>query len=170
MHPGDSTQIVTWILVMWFVVRPLGQRWARAIDARGEIRSVDAARLETAFALLGPERVAQGLTATGHDWNDGFLAFATGGQPYGLRPGLKKGWRTNPVPSLPEDLTRAVGRVWNRQEAAFRELAEAWLEQQEGPEPTGVTDASPTHQSQIAAEPPRFRVTARESSGRARRD
>jgi hypothetical protein len=122
--------MVVWVNAMWFVVRPLGKYLARRADARAAITPVEKARLTTAFETLGPERVALGLTATGHGWGDCFLSYATGGQPYGLRPALTKGWRTNRVPGLSADVTQVVVRVWDRKEGAFRDLAGRWLERQ----------------------------------------
>ena len=37
--------------------------------------------LTTAFEALGPARVTRGLEATGHSWNDCFLAIARYGEP-----------------------------------------------------------------------------------------
>jgi hypothetical protein len=123
--------MVVWVNAMWFVVRPLGRYLARRVDARTAIRPAETERLMRAFDTLGPERVALGLTATGHGWGDCFLAYATGGQPYGLRPALRKGWRTTRAPGLSADLTQAIVRVWDRKEAAFRALAAQWLAQQQ---------------------------------------
>jgi hypothetical protein len=119
--------MLTWVLGMWFVVRPLGNYLARCADAKAAIGPIEEDRLTAAFEILGRERVAHGLTATGHGWNDCFLAFATEGEPYGLRPGLRKGWRTNPKAGLPVDMTQALVRAWDRKEGAFRALASEWL-------------------------------------------
>jgi hypothetical protein len=113
---------------MWFVVRPLGNYLARRADAKAAISPTEEDRLTAAFEILGPERVARGLAAIGHGWNDCFLAFATEGEPYGLRPGLRKGWRTNPRAGLPVDMTQALVRAWDCKEGAFRTLASEWLE------------------------------------------
>jgi hypothetical protein len=102
--------------------------------AKPTIESIEAGRLTGAFEILGPARVMQGLTATGHGWHDCFLAFATGGEPYGLRPGLRKGWRSNRVASLSVDMTKALVRAWDHQEPAFRVLANEWLAAHEVPE------------------------------------
>ena len=125
--------VVAYVLVMWLVVRPLGLYLARRADARAGIGPLEEDRLTEAFEALGPERVRQGLTATGHGWNDCFLAFATGGEPYGLRPALRHGWRTTRCPRLTSDATKQVVRTWDRKEAAFRALAAEWLEQREAP-------------------------------------
>ncbi len=39
------------------------------------------ALLTAAWEALGPERVTRGLQASGHTWNDCFLALATYGEP-----------------------------------------------------------------------------------------
>jgi hypothetical protein len=124
-------EILTWVLGMWFVVRPLGTYLARRADARAGIGPVEEECLTQAFEILGAECVARGLTATGHGWNDCFLAFATEGEPHGLRPGLRKGWRTNPRAGLPIDMTKALVRAWDRKEGAFRAFASEWLESRE---------------------------------------
>jgi hypothetical protein len=126
-------EMLTWVLGMWFVVRPLGNYLARRADAKAAIGPIEEDRLTAAFEILGPERVARGLTATGHGWNDCFLAYATEGEPYGPRPGLRKGWRTNPKAGLPVDLTKALVRAWDRKEDAFRVLASEWVETDEEP-------------------------------------
>jgi hypothetical protein len=113
---------------MWFIVRPWGRHLARRADAKVAISPVERERLVAAFETLGPERVAQGLAATGHGWGDCFLSHATAGQPFGLRPALVKGWRTNGAPGLNADMTKTIVRVWDRKEAAFRALAAQWLE------------------------------------------
>jgi hypothetical protein len=47
----------------------------------------------TAFEALGIERVTRGLEATGHSWNDCFLAVAISGEPGELTRQLEKRWR-----------------------------------------------------------------------------
>jgi hypothetical protein len=129
-------EMLVWVIAMWVVVRPLGRYLARRVDAKAAISPLEKDCLMAAFDILGPERVARGLSATGHGWGDCFLSHATSGQPYGLRPALAKGWRTNRAPGLSADLTQAVVRVWDRKEAGFRALATRWLERQQGrPEP-----------------------------------
>ena len=125
--------MILWVGAMWFVVRPLGRYLARVGDPQAAIGPAEAERLMRAFDTLGPERVALGLTATGHGWGDCFLSYATGGQPYGLRPTLKSGWRTSRAPGLTPDTTQAVVRVWDREEAVFRALAAQWLEGRHAP-------------------------------------
>lgn len=122
--------MVAWVGAMWFIVRPLGGYLARRVEAEAAVSPIEKERLTAAFEILGHERVALGLTATGHGWGDCFLSHATGGQPFGLRPTLVKGWRTNRAPGLSEDMTRVVVRVWDRKETAFRELAAQWLQGQ----------------------------------------
>ena len=123
--------MVVWVNAMWFVVRPWGRHLARRADAKAAISPVERERLTAAFETLGRERVALGLMATGHDWGACFLSHATGGQPYGLRPTVTKGWRTNRAPGLSADMTRVVVRVWDRKEGGFRALAARWLERQQ---------------------------------------
>ena len=124
--------MVAWVGAMWFIVRPLGRYLARRVETKAAISTVEKERLIKAFDTLGPERVALGLTATGHGWGDCFLSHATGGQPYGLRPALVKGWRTNRAPGLSADMTKVVVRVWDRKEGGFRALAGQWLQRQRG--------------------------------------
>jgi len=120
------------VLAMWLVVRPLGRHLARRADARAPASPLERARLTTMFEALGPERVARGLTAVGHDWRDCFLALAMGDQPFGLRAGLPPGWRTNGVVALSADVTEAAVRTWDRKEAAFRAFAAEWLDRSRG--------------------------------------
>jgi hypothetical protein len=122
--------MLAWVGAMWFIVKPLGRYMALRPDAKAAISPLEEERVTAAFEALGPERVVSGLTATGHGWGDCFLSHATGGQPFGLRPTLIKGWRTNRAPGLSEDMTRMVVRVWDRKEAAFRALAARWIERQ----------------------------------------
>jgi len=101
------------------------------------------ALLTTAFEVLGPERVTRGLTATGHNWSDCFLAMATDGEANLLRQELKtnllrrelkKNGRTDAdhfVSSLigvSVEAVHEVVRVWDHDEATFRGLATEWLE------------------------------------------
>src|SRR3989442_9153127 len=101
------------------------------------------ALLTTAFEALGPERVTLGLTATGQNWSDCFLAIATDGEANLLRQELKtnllrwelkKDGRTDAedfVSSLigvSVEAVHEVVRVWDHDEAAFRALANEWLE------------------------------------------
>jgi hypothetical protein len=146
----SGLEMLAYVLGMWFVVRPLGRWLARRADARAGIGPVEEERLAQAFEIIGPEHVARGLTATGHGWNDCFLALATGGEPYGLRPALRKGWRTTPRAGLPIDLTKALVRAWDRKESAFRAFAGEWLESREQ-----VRASSPA----LHAAGPRVRMT-----------
>jgi len=101
------------------------------------------ALLTSAFEALGPERVTRGLTATGHNWSDCFLAIATDGEANLLREKLK----TNLLRREPKKIGRTdaelfvssligvsveavheVVRVWDYDEAAFRALGSEWLE------------------------------------------
>jgi hypothetical protein len=127
----SSLEMPAWVLGMWLVVRPLGNYLARRADARSGLTTMEEDQLTAAFETLGAARVQEGLSAHGHGWNDCFLAFATGGRPFGLRPALRKGWRSHPVASLSVDATKTVVRTWDRKEAAFRRLASEWLEEQE---------------------------------------
>ncbi len=90
--------------------------------------------LTSAFEALGPERVTRGLTATGHNWSECFLAIATDGEANLLRRELKQNGRTDAehfVSSLVGASVEAVHevvRVWDHDEATFRALATEWLE------------------------------------------
>jgi hypothetical protein len=122
-------ELVAWIAVMWFIVRPLGRRWARA--AQGLTRR-DKALLTEGFEALGAERVTAGLGARGHEWQDCFLAHATASD--GRAPSWIarfRGW--DPVPGVRTSVTRALAEVWDRDERSFRDLAAAWLEQTHAP-------------------------------------
>src|SRR2546428_12299331 len=92
------------------------------------------ALLTTAFEALGPERVTRGLTTTGHNWSDCFLAIATDGEAHLMRQALKtnllrrelkKNGRTDVehfVSSLIDASVEAVpemGRGGGPREAAF---------------------------------------------------
>jgi hypothetical protein len=122
-------ELVAWIAAMWFIVRPLGQRWARA--AQGLTRR-DKALLTEGFEALGAERVTAGLEARGHEWQDCFLALATASD--GRAPSWIariRGW--DRVPGVRASVTRALAAVWDRDERGFRDLAGAWLEQRCAP-------------------------------------
>ena len=120
-----------WVLGVWFVVRPLGRYLARRADANAMLTEMEETQLAAAFERLGAMRVRRGLRAQGHAWNDCFVAYATGGRPFGLRPGLTRGWRSEPFIGLDEHATKRLVRLWDRKEAAFREFAESWLDMQE---------------------------------------
>jgi hypothetical protein len=99
------------------------------------------ALLTTAFEALGPERVTRGLTATGHNWSDCFLAIATYGEANLLTRELKKYGRTDAehfvsgLIGVSVEAVHEVVRVWDHDETAFRALAAEWLEQNRIPAP-----------------------------------
>jgi len=140
---GNWAQLGAFVLGMWLVVRPFGRWLARRLDARTPIGAADRGVLCEAFAVLGVDRVALGLAATGHEWGECFLSYATAGAPFGYRPALRPGWRTRPTPHLTVDQTRTVVRVWDRKEVAFRALASEWLMTRGRPEATD-TRVSPS--------------------------
>ena len=112
---------------MWWLVRPFGRRLALRVEARTPIADTDRRVLAQAFQVLGKERVALGLKATGHMWGECFLSYAQSGAPFGFRPALERGWRNRPTPHLTIDQTNTIVRVWDRKEAAFRTFAGEWL-------------------------------------------
>jgi hypothetical protein len=122
-------------LIMWFVVRPLGVFWGRAADARGVLDAAHRMRLTRAFEAFGPERVARGLTARGHSWRNCFVALAAFDDRRALDRALRnRRWiRGTRVFSAHLGVTptviKGVAQAWDGHEAAFRALAEAWLEQ-----------------------------------------
>lgn len=128
-------QPVGYVVVMWFVVRPLGRQLARAVGTGAAIGSVAKARLTSAFEALGPERVARGLTASGHSWTDCFLARATAGGPQavarvpGAQPRTDRGRILGALRAASPGAVSEVATAWDRNEKAFRELAAEWLEQ-----------------------------------------
>ncbi len=124
------TEILAWSGAMWFVVRPLGRGWA----ARGFTRR-DKTLLTEGLEALGAERVAAGLEASGHEWQDCFLARATAadGRPATWLARVR-GW--DRVPGVPSRATRALVSAWDRDDGAFRALAAEWLED------AGARDAS----------------------------
>jgi hypothetical protein len=92
------------------------------------ITPAEKARLTTVFEMFGPERVARGLCTTGHGWDDCFLARATVGDLEGFAPGLRRHCRMQRLAALEPGLERAVAALWDRDEEAFRALANEWLE------------------------------------------
>ena len=86
----------------------------------------------TAFEALGIERVTRGLEATGHSWNDCFLAVAISGEPGELTRQLEKRWRKEHAVStllgVRVQVVNQVVRAWDHDEEAFRALAAEWLE------------------------------------------
>ena len=96
--------------------------------------------LTTAFQALGPERVARGLAARGHNWTDCFLALALYGAPGALGRELERRWSkeraVSDMVSVPVHVVREVVRVWDQEEEAFRALAAEWLETNRTPVPT----------------------------------
>ena len=134
----NGLEMFGWVLAMWFVVRPLGGMLARRSASRAYLTEREHRQLTTVFECLGVTRVRRGLGSQGHAWNDCFLAYATQGRPFGLRPGLEKGWRSVRFTGLSEEATKAVSRLWDGKEVAFRGLAAAWLDEQ------AVATATPT--------------------------
>ncbi len=98
--------------------------------------------LTTALEALGPERVTRGLEATGHSWNDCFLALAICGEPGALARQLERHWRREHFVStllgVPVQVVNEVVRAWDRDERTFRALAAEWLELNRAPAPTGA--------------------------------
>ena len=109
--------------------------------------------LTAAFEALGPERVARGLEATGHTWNDCFLALALGGEPGVLAHKLEKRWRKEHMVSnllgVPAPVVTEVVTTWDRDVATFRALASEWLEQNRVP---AVAARRPQLAATVAAE------------------
>lgn len=97
--------------------------------------------LTTAFEALGPERVARGLEATGHTWNDCFLALALGGEPGALASKLENRWRKEHVVStllgVRAQVVNEVVSAWDHDKGTFRALATEWLELNRAAVPTG---------------------------------
>jgi hypothetical protein len=85
------------------------------------------AQLANAFEVLGAERVAQGLKATGHGDEDSFLALAVAGEPSTFGAALRKHCRALRLKSLPTKVTRDIASAWDREEETFRRLAVEWL-------------------------------------------
>ena len=90
------------------------------------------ALLTEGFEVLGPERVARGLAATGHSWSDCFLAMAVSGEPGALVRELQAHWRKHYYVGTRIG-TRAlvvneIVKTWDHEERAFRTLAAEWLE------------------------------------------
>jgi hypothetical protein len=128
-------QIVGWVLSMWFIVPPLGVAWAHRAELRAALSPAERAALVTVFGALGMERVASGLTASGHGWNDCFLTRATSEWPQPLGRGLAGRWpgaRARVLAALlgaSPQAVRTVARAWDSKEPAFRALATEWLGQ-----------------------------------------
>lgn len=97
--------------------------------------------LTTAFEALGPERVTRGLKATGHSWNDCFLAIATYGEPDALVREMEKPRRkqhfVGALIDVPVQVVKEVVRLWDDEEESFRALAAEWLELNRAAVPTG---------------------------------
>lgn len=121
--------------VMVFVVRPLGASLARHAQARRGMSPAQKERLTAAFEALGPERVARGVTATGHDWSDCFVAVAIYDGPEARWRAVRKyGWTSHErlfglVIGTSPDVIGELVRVWDRSETTLRTLAVEWLEQ-----------------------------------------
>ncbi len=93
---------------------------------------VEKTLLTTAFEALGPERVTRGLRASGHTWNDCFLALATYGDAGVLGRVMEKRWRrehyVGTLLGVRVEVVNAVVRTWDHHEGTFRALAAEWLE------------------------------------------
>jgi hypothetical protein len=98
--------------------------------------------LTTALEALGPERVTRGLEATGHNWNDCFLALAICGEPGALVRQLERHWRREhfigTVLGVPVQVVSEVVKAWDSDERTFRALAAEWLELNRAAAPTGA--------------------------------
>ncbi len=83
--------------------------------------------LTTAFEALGPQRVTRGLEATGHTWNDCFLAIALYGEPAALTCQLEKRWQrehfVGTLLGVRVQVVNEVVRAWDHDEGTFRALA-----------------------------------------------
>ena len=99
------------------------------------------AALTAAFEALGPERVMRGLEASGHRWNDCFLALATCGEPGVLARQLENRWRrehfVGTLLGVRVQVVNEVVRSWDQDEGTFRALAAEWLELNRAAVPTG---------------------------------
>ena len=88
--------------------------------------------LTAAFETLGPEGVTRGLQASGHTWNDCFLALATYGKPGVLARELDRHWRrehyVGTLLGIRTQVVSEVVRIWDHDEGEFRALASEWLE------------------------------------------
>ena len=104
--------------------------------ATGELLSTAReVQVTAAFEALGRDRVARGLAANGHSWDDCFLTVARWGDPRPLARAIRSRWGTDAMPFLSNLLgltphtINTVVRLWDRHEHEFRSLASAWLEQ-----------------------------------------
>ena len=90
------------------------------------------ALLTEGFEVLGPERVARGLSATGHSWSDCFLAMAVSGEPGALVRELQAHWRKHYYVGTRigtrAQVVNEIVKAWDHEEQAFRRLAAEWLE------------------------------------------
>jgi hypothetical protein len=97
--------------------------------------------LTTAFEALGSERVTRGLKATGHTWNDCFLALAIAGEAAALGRELQKRWRrehfVGTLLGVRVQVIHEIVRAWDHEEEEFRALAAEWLELNRTAVPTG---------------------------------
>jgi len=86
------------------------------------------------FEALGPERVARGLEAVGHTWNDCFVAIAISGEVGAFVHEFAQGRRTDPehfastLVGVPHEAVRKAVGLWDRDESTFRALVAEWLE------------------------------------------
>ena len=113
--------------------------------------------LTTAFEALGPERVTRGLEATGHSWNDCFLALAISGEPEALGRELVKRWRreqfVGTVLGVRVQVVSEVVKTWDHDEGAFRALAAEWLELNRAAVPTGPGGGHATNAPAVGVAP-----------------
>ena len=83
------------------------------------------------FEALGPVAVRRGLTATGHQWNDGFLSRACGELPEEALPIPTRTLRAGPFFAawlgIAPGWVYEITWLWDRDEAGFRDTAERWL-------------------------------------------
>ena len=88
------------------------------------------ALLTAAFETLGPEGVTRGLQASGHNWNDCFLALATYGKPGVLARELDRHWRREHYVGtqlgVRVQVVNEVVRTWDHDEGAFTQVNCEW--------------------------------------------
>ncbi len=113
--------------------------------------------LTTAFEALGAERVTRGLEATGHSWNDCFLALAVAGEPEALGRELVKRWRkehfVGAVLGVRVQVVSEVVKTWDHDEGTFRALAAEWLELNRAAVPTAPRAGHVTNAPAVAVAP-----------------
>jgi len=99
------------------------------------MRRTKRAFLARVFDALGPRRVRRGLESSGHQWNDCFLTGACGELPTEALPIPTRTLRAGPFYGtwlgLAPGLVYEVARLWDRDETAFRAVAQDWLRQRD---------------------------------------